>query len=129
MHRINTLYDLETTAKYILLQIRGTKVAIDRPKAADAVDWCGRWCKKDWGWHHRSTLIDNANIVQNLAKALYNEDIFRDVEAMVTDALSREIADHIDEEILERLGVPPKNYFWFDSRDDAMTFKLTFGGE
>ena len=128
MFRTNTLYDLETTAKFWLLNLRGVKVPIDRDLTAAAIDWCDANCKGGWAWHHLPELIDTRNLVRNLDTHFHGECSMTPeyVEDSLINALAQEMNNEIDQEILMRLGVKPQNYFWFDAKDDAVRFKLSW---
>lgn len=130
-------YDRNTAERWNKLEHNGTRVAIyGNNKASEANDWCAVHCAHDYAWSNYSVLIDPDVYNRSIAIAdgkIPNPAITRDsnwMEATMSDMLARELQREIDNEILEQLGVKRASaWFWFEDRDDAMLFKLTYGGE
>jgi hypothetical protein len=125
MKRTNTLYDLETTAKFWLLQLRGTKIQINRDNVSSAYEWCSSNVKKQWAWHHKPDLIDDKTLVQNLRYHFTREY----TEDQALSRMAEEISEDLDHEILFNLGVVAykQAFFWFEDDNEAMRFKLSWG--
>jgi hypothetical protein len=134
MYHGNKQFDLETTAKFWLLQIRGIRISYYGKEGYSAIDWCTANVKGHWGWNHEPELIKNSDIVKNIDYHFTGiwPKAEEDDETRMMNAMARQLQQDIDDEILEKLGVKrirPSGYFWFDNNDDAMLFKLTWGGE
>lgn len=131
-----SFYDRLTAERYNRLQTHGITVSLFSRNASDAAEWCNATCKSEFAWsydsslitpevYHRSLLIDSGEIP--------NPALTRDVnwlEDKITQSLALEMQRDIDRAILEELGVRmPEAYFWFEDANEAMMFKLTWGGE
>jgi len=133
---ITTFYDRETAERFRRLQDKGTRVGVYETTTHDMKAWCKEHCKAEFESSFENVLIDDQTYNRSIEIAdgiIPNPDEDRDenwIEAKLTDAMAREIQRDIDREILNQLGCnPPYIYFWFQDLDDALLFKLTWGGQ
>lgn len=135
MYRINTQYDLETTAMFWYLQLRGIRVSYYGNQGDSAIDWCMKNITGKWGWHHKSVLISQEDLVNNIDYHFNGKWPVspNDAEDMMAKAMARQISDAIDDDVLSSLGIrvapKPTGFFWFEDPSTATLFKLTWGGE
>lgn len=137
------LFDL---IKEWYLSNHGIRVGFYGPnRVSEALEWCSEifgsrftynTSKKSWSDDaFREELIKrvkNRNLEgepTEKSNAYYGVDI----EYELMNSLAAQISNEIDREILKQLGVslekPADYYFFFANKDDALLFKLTWGGE
>ena len=128
-------YDLATADMMMSLEKTGTRVPVYGAYSG-ARAWCEENCKSFYASSYDSVLIDED--VYNRSRKISAGEIPNPrlnadhdwFEAAISDQLAREMNRDIDREILEEMGYRvPHIYFWFADRDEAMLFKLTWGGE
>jgi hypothetical protein len=115
---------------------------------AQVCTWCNEHFGKTWIQRSVPEPVANSIFVESLRKRVKTGDLDtlapkdcyvdadRSLEDRITRQLATEIQREIDGEIFDSLGVPrpvyekPTDYhFWFKNSDDAILFKLTWGGE
>lgn len=129
-------HDRATAERWLKLERQGVRVSVYHDDVTEVDTWCRENCQGDYARSHDKVLIDDDvyqrsidiadGLIPNPRKA--NDSNW--LEAMITDALARDLQREIDREILDTLGVTtPSMWFWFENHNDAMLFKLTWGGE
>lgn len=130
-----SLYDKNTAIRWKALQENGHRVKLYRENiAAEAMNWCSEHCKGDYAWGNEHTLIDEQTYQLSLdvgdgkiPNPSYDSD-WREMQ--MSNMLARELQKEIDLEILREIGYRvPSCFFWLENADDAVLFKLTFGGD
>lgn len=129
------LYDKTTATRWKALQDNGHMVKLYRENvAAEANDWCALHCKGDYAWSGESRLIDDATYQLSVDVAdgktpnpSYDSN-WREMQ--MSNMFARELEKEINHEILREIGWRvPTCFFWLENDDDAVLFKLTFGGD
>ena len=128
-------YDMATADMMMVLESKGTRIPVYSPHTG-ARAWCEENCKSFFASSSDSVLIDEEvyNRSRKIASGeLPNPRLNMDkewFEAAISDQLAKEMNREIDREIAAELGYKlPYLYFWFADRDEAMLFKLTWGGK
>lgn len=128
-------YDMRTAEMMMSLERNGIRVPVFTNNVLDMGEWCELNCKGLYRNSYDGVLIDD-DVYERSRKIAHGEipnpRLNADsswFEAAISDNLAREMNRDIDREIAEQLGYKiPYIYYWFEDRDEAMLFKLTFGG-
>lgn len=128
-------YDMATADMLMELETNGTRVPV-YGDCHGTRKWCEENCKSFFASSYDAVLIDDDVYERSRRIAIGeipNPRLNADhnwFEAAISDQLAREVNREVDREIAEQLGFKiPYIHFWFADRDEAMLFKLTWGGE
>lgn len=114
------------------LHKHGARVEVFKNDLAELSDWCQERCKKLWTFSYDAELTNIHDFIHRIQVAVTGERDSNYMEKLVSDSHARQIQREIDQELLGTLCIEeaiPTTYFWFEDRDEAMLFKLSFGGE
>jgi len=129
-------FDRETADLYWDLQAYGTRVPVYSMDVFSMTTWCRESCEGKWAKSAYGVLIDFDVYMRSILIAdgtIPNPRDTKDsnwIEAAISDSIARSQIREQRNQMAEELGIPITHYhFWFSSKDDAILFKLTWGGE
>lgn len=118
-------YVVTQALKRSFLQANGTRVAVFTKCWDETIDWCMANCKAEWEIS-RDAVISSPAIVKRELKLSRGTLDTNEMETLWMNALTRQ--ENMD--AAEESGTPyPHHYMWFESKDEALMFKLTWGGQ
>lgn len=118
-------YVITQALKRSFLQEQGTRVAVYTKCWDETIDWCTTNCKAEWEIS-RDPVLSSPTIVKRELKLSSGTLDTNEMEVLWVNALARQ--ENID--AAEASGQPfPYHYMWFESKDEALLFKLTWGGQ
>lgn len=132
---INEIYSRSIAEKRWFLENHGNRVEVFQDEELkDMSVWCRIHCKSRFDHSYDRQLI-NFDVYNRSIKVANGEladpkDEEDWMERSILDQLSCELSREIDRDILKQLGLEkiPLLYFWFEDREEAIMFKLKWGG-
>lgn len=117
-------YTIEQALKRTLLQNHGTRVEVYVNEWDAVMEWCQVNCKKHWDVSRDGVLSSPAILKRETAMAT-GTATQEDMEVLWMNALARQNNQDAAEESGRKI---PLIYVWLEDADEAMLFKLTWGG-
>lgn len=109
----------------MLLQKHGTRVALYTGDLDEISAWLKANTSKLYEWADDEVLMTPERVVEESLMATEGDYSESYKEHLMVNAMAR----HVSKKAAEEKGIRrPKLYFWFEDTDEAMMFKLTWGG-
>ena len=118
-------YVVTQALKRSFLQDNGTRVEVFTKCWDEAMEWCQLNCKSNWDIS-RDAVLSSPAIVKRELKLSGGTMDSEDMEVLYVNALARQT--NMDAAYEE--GKPfARHYMWFEDVNEALLFKLTWGGQ
>lgn len=115
---------LTTSMKKWYLENHGIKVQVQEDQMDEMLSWCREKCQKLWDWSDYSQLTTLETLLANAEYAATGKwsEVYQEYQ------MSNHLAKELGYKNFGRSYTPGVCNFWFESSDEALLFKLTWGG-